>query len=247
MSAAIAAHLRIGRDSASRGDSASTARTRKNAVPAISIMCRPEMERMWARPEMRRLSLVSAESALRSPTSSAAATAPASPGSRRHDARDHRGADARDGEVGSKQRRRLRPSCQRAEHEAACADPFEEGGAARVVAAGHDRARHRHQPRAQRDPSRRAAAGRSFGASVTRMRARQSLRRESVRAQMRRARCAGAARCGSRASTTRPLRSATTGCSICGRSSLSTRSFAAVAPARQTATTAAIRHVAPRR
>ena len=106
---------------------------------------------MWRGRRCRRLSLVSVESALRSPTRSAAATAPASPGSAammRATIAARMRAIARSSD---ERAAAVSTSCHVAEHEAAAADPFEEGGAARIVAAGDDRAGDRHQPRAQRD------------------------------------------------------------------------------------------------
>ena len=71
----------MGKESASAGTSASKALTSQNTVPAMITICRPEMERMWNRPELRMAWFTSSEMPARSPVISAAAISPRSPGS----------------------------------------------------------------------------------------------------------------------------------------------------------------------
>jgi hypothetical protein len=77
--AAAAAHFLIGNRSATAGTSASANRTTRNTAPAITTMCRPEIDRMCSRPESRKASLVASDMPPRCPVMSALAISPRSP------------------------------------------------------------------------------------------------------------------------------------------------------------------------
>jgi hypothetical protein len=62
------------------GTSASAKRTTMNTAPAITTMCRPEIDRMCSNPESRNASLVASEMPPRCPVMSAFAISPRSPG-----------------------------------------------------------------------------------------------------------------------------------------------------------------------
>ena len=109
----------------------------------------------------------------------------------RHDPLDDRRANARHREV-EREGRRLRLQRPLAEHEAAAADPIEEGSAVRVVAAGNDGAGDRHQPSLERRRGCRAAGARIFRRASCGC-ASASPPAGSRRSGSRRARCADAA------------------------------------------------------
>ena len=197
---------------------------------------------MWASPEMRRLSFVSSDSALRSPTRSAAATAPASPGSRRHDARDDGGADARDEQIGDADRRVERLPLT--EHETAAADPVEIGGAARIVSARDDRTGDGHHASANGD-----AASKRRQAVFFRKRKTDAIRHVRRSGDRPRQLIEDDSRTPLLAILPRDDTPAQLRIALVGdvrRVERSVRSFAAVAPAASIATIAAKRHTVPR-
>ena len=141
MSAATAAHLRIGRSSASRGDSAKQRADDEERRPGDQHHVQAgdgedvaeagdAQARRWSLPRARSARRRAAPRRPRRPRPARAAMMRC----------DDRRADSRHREIERKARRLLleRPL---AEHKAAAADPLEECGAVRVVAAGHDRRR----------------------------------------------------------------------------------------------------------
>ena len=134
--------------------SASSARASQNTVPAMIAMCRPEIERMWVRPESRMDSVTFSEMPPRSPVMSATAISPVSPGRaalmRALIARPQRIDTGPGGQV-PRRRGRALEGRHLARGVAGCAEAVEPGIAREIEAAGLDRLGRRLERRSQRD------------------------------------------------------------------------------------------------